>query len=77
MELLENPSAWWQISALVFDTSYELYLYLTQAGRGVVGWDGKALGGGGGVGTTETLCVIHLLHTHPQVAPFAKDQAAK
>ena len=48
MELLENPSAWWQISTLVFDTPYKLYLYLIQAGRGVVGWDGKALGGGGG-----------------------------
>ena len=37
-------------------------------------WGG---GGGKGVGTTETLCVIDLLHTHPQAAPFAKDQAAK
>ena len=37
----------------------------------------KHWGGGGGGGTTKTLCVIHLLHTHAEVAPFAKDQAAK
>ena len=43
-----------------------------------MGWEGKRSreGGGGGV-TTETLCVMDLLHTHPQAAPFAKDQATK
>lgn len=42
------------------------------------GWVGrvKGVGRGGGV-TTETLCAMDLLHTHPQAAAFAKDQAAK
>ena len=43
-------------------------------------WVGRVKGArreeGGGV-TTETLCVMDLLHTHPQAAAFAKDQAAK
>ena len=45
-----------------------------------MGWEGKRSreGGRGGAGvTTETLCVMDLLHTHPQAAAFAKDQAAK
>lgn len=37
----------------------------------------KGAGSGGGGGTTETLCVMDLLHTHPQAAAFAKDQATK
>ena len=41
-----------------------------------MGWEGKTSWGRGGV-ITETLCVIDLLHTHPQAAAFAKDQAAK
>ena len=43
-------------------------------------WVGRVKGvGGGGRGevTTETLCVMDLLHTHPQAAAFAKDQATK
>lgn len=41
-----------------------------------MGWKGKTSRGRGGV-ITETLYVIDLLHTHPQAAAFAKDQAAK
>ena len=41
-----------------------------------MGWEGKGSSGRGGV-ITQTLCVIDLLHTHPQAAAFAKDQAAK
>ena len=43
-------------------------------------WVGRVKGAGregGGAVTTETLCVMDLLHTHPQAAAFAKDQAAK
>ena len=69
MELLENPR--WKIFILVFYTPNKLYLYPIQTGRGVVSWEG-----GGGV-TTKTLCAMDLLHTHPQAAAFAKDQAAK
>ena len=57
---------------LVFNTPNKLYLYPIQTERGVVSWEG----GGGGV-TTKTVCVIDLLHTHPQAAAFAKDQATK
>ena len=74
MELLENPT--WKIFILAFDTPYKLYLYLIQAGRGVMGWKGKTSWGRGGV-ITETLYIIDLLHTHPQAAAFVKDQAAK
>ena len=43
-----------------------------------MGWEGKRSGGEGrGEVTTETLCVMDLLHTHPQAAAFAKDQATK
>ena len=69
MELLENPR--WKIFILVFNTPNKLYLYPIQTERGVVSWEG-----GGGV-TTKTVCVIDLLHTHPQAAAFAKDQATK
>ena len=78
MELLENPP-WKILILLAFDTLYKLYLYLIQTGRGVVGWEGKRSREGqrGGGVTTETLCVMDLLHTHPQAAAFAKDQATK
>ena len=80
MELLENPRL--KIFILEFDAPYKLYLYLIQAGRGVVGWEGNRSGGGGGGGGgggeyhRNYLCNrLITVHTHPQAAAFAKDQA--